>query len=602
MGLAGRPINPVYWAQSTTRYPGILERMEEPFEVGPPELYLIAKECNAVRKSIQALRDYIFKEGYEWVPKFSKKCKACQFEHPSETDPEFCANCGSGKQPQPQNQMPASMTGNPMMGTVTVPGQAPEVQWYDSPNENEVKQMEKFFEKTDIIGHTFIQTLKMFEDHLNIVDDAFLISLQDYELVQDDVFIDPETEKIYRRGDVYKSEIKEIIVADSKNFKFIMDNRTMVPGGMYYICLNHRPTTRNQSPQTANLIPKGGKVSTKPGTCDHLLDSGEKCGMKLHDVWYVSHAPGSKEQILEYYIGPEEETGFLGEVIHSSKYSDSYGYGYAPGVSIYNMARLLMSGERYMKTFYDEERTPRSAIFIPTTNPDGVMAAWKKAEDTNVSQEGHYVPKFTYNPAEGKVPVQYIEFSKLPAELQHIEQRDECYRRIGSAYGVDPVFHGNTNAVGQQQQGPTMWNVTTLAAQIGQGVYNDTVLPRVLKWFGIKDWKLRLKEVEERDDMQKWQVKMLEANYAQQMQVLGFGATGRDSEGHFIFPKRPQMQPGMGMGGMMGGFGAPQMGAAGLGMSGTPGIGAGRGGQGMGSGNPNTPKPPKASVGGGMPE
>ena len=133
-------------------------------------------------------------------------------------------------------------------------------------------------------------------------------------------------------------------------------------------------------------------------------------------------------------------------------------------------------------------------------------------------------------------------------------------KRIAANWGVAPIIHGITDAAGLQNQGPTQWQVTQLAAEIGQAHFNDFFFPRLLEIMGKKGWKLKLKEVEEKNEMMEWQVKLAEAQYAQMMQMLGFPAIARDNEGHFEFPDEPQpmMMPGM-MGGMPpgGGGGGP---------------------------------------------
>ena len=61
------------------------------------EYHLIAKNCNAVSKSIQSLRDYAFKDGTEWIPKFSLRCRRCNFEFPRSSQPLLCGRCKADK-------------------------------------------------------------------------------------------------------------------------------------------------------------------------------------------------------------------------------------------------------------------------------------------------------------------------------------------------------------------------------------------------------------------------------------------------------------------------------------------------------------------------
>lgn len=494
-GIAGRSPTP-NWASYIGQRPQIIDRREE--TVSLPELYNMARECNAVRKSIQALRDYIFINGYEWEPKWSKACEACGHKFPPNSKPTYCVKCD---------------------GTSLRP-----------PDHSQVAKAEEFFRSVDLNGNTLIESLKAFEEHLDTSDSGFLVLRQDYGLDKD--------------GRIVKvDKLTEMYVADPRSFKMVAEPVSFTPGGLYFVCIKHRPSRRID--RNGAYTRSEGQVYKMPGNCP-------TCNGPLYDVWYVGTEPGrGSNNPMEYYIGDvlTEDGRRIREVIHVKKFSHGYGYGYAPLISVWHMAKVLVAQERYLRTFYEEERTPRLAVFIPTRNPSSVQDAWKEAEDKNVAQGGHFIPKFTFDPADSHTGVQVHEFSKPPVEMQFLETRDEIYRRVGAAYDVAPVFHGNVDAVGLQVQGPTQWQVTTLGAKKGQWIYNEKVFPAILEALGIGDWKLKLKEPEDKDQAEQWQTKILEAQYAMMMQQLGFPPQGRDLEGHFEFPNEPEMNPMATMGG-----------------------------------------------------
>jgi hypothetical protein len=631
-------------------------------EVGINELYELYRKNNAIRKSVQALRDTILMNGYEWQPTYGAKCKVCREEYGVDEEPDWCRECGahtaldaneyetgrdddlagvSGESaPAGPEEGEAEDPSGPMPGDGEKPVETsegvrfpPDVDWFAEPDRRVVGAVEDFFEKVDRNGHDFMTALRIFEKHLDIVDDGLLIHLADYDIDED--------------GHIKDWITREVFVADPRNFQKVVHPRLMTPGGRYWICLRHRPRPdeayryddgseqwrrepfdgdgdaySHPSPGSVGNVPEQGKVYEEPGEC-------EQCGRKLHEVWWVAVEPGTggsstgqqgggSENIVEYYVGPDPESGFPGEVVHATKFDPSYGYGTSPLVSVYDMAKTLLSMERFMRTFYEEERMPRSALFIQTRNPDSVQAMWKSAEDRNVSQDGHYVPKFGFDPGDSSATPQYMEFSRLPEEMQFEQVRDEFYRRIGSAYDVAPVFHGNVDAVGLQNQGPTQWQVTLLGAKKGQCIYNEEIFPALLnlirlpcpeceersKWEGfdneqcglcdgegrvsVNEWELQLAPVELEDEMQQLQEKTMRANFAMSMQQLGFPPTGRNPEtGEFEFPVEPEDVPdaspdgqggpsgmgglmGGGMGGGQGGLGGVQQGQGG-GLGGTQG-------------------------------
>lgn len=588
LGIASRPTTADWSDFSADRPRPINQKTDVPLE----ELYEVGQYCNAARKSWQTLRDYTFKKGYKWEPRYSRKCNACGYEHPAETTPEFCQRCDANSENYPKHLKVEGIQEQrviqliepkpqPGMGGLPPPTSGPngaaqpkEARWYSEPDEQQVDVAEKFFKRVDRNGHTLVEAGKMAFRHAAIADDMFIIALQDY--------------KFHTDGSIKQSRLREIFIADPRNFKMVQDPVTQLPGGAFWICLRHRPAPARRFSTVMTGKPahsysehrlQGGQVYQQPGHCQE-----HGCGMKLRDVWFVSLEPNSVDKVTEYYVGPNDD--HPGEVIHASMYDPSYGHGFAPLVSVIDSCRLLMSQERYMRRFYDEEKTPRVVVMIPTKNASSVQAAWKSAEDKNKSQGGTYIPKFTYDPGEGAGDrkVQVLEISKLPGELQYIETREECYQRIGSAFGVQPQFHGNTQQTGLQSSGPSQFQVTTDAATLAQSMFNDKVFPALLDIMGVTDWKLLLEEVEDEDEADKTQTRILKVQEALLMQQAGYPAQERDIEGNFVYPSHPvqqQMDP-FGMGGGMG-QPPPMGGPPGAGGMGQPPPG------GMGQGPPSSP-------------
>lgn len=496
--LVARPTN-ANRMEYTYGRPTIIERKES--NPDADDIIFTFLNCNAVRRSVQALRDYLFIEGFEWVPKWSRRCRECAEEHPPKTKPERCEKCGSHDV--------FDALGN-------------KIKWYTEPDKTITQVMDRRFRSVNKNKHSLKEVLRDFEVWLNVLDDAFLVCPQAYKTDAD--------------GEIVSSRVTEMVVADGRNFKMVQDPVFQTPGGQFFICIEpgHRPGTYVDEKTGAKV--EKGTAQKKPGRCPM-----PGCGKKLHDVWYVTTEPSDYQKITQYFIERE--------VIHASKYSGSYGYGFSPIVSIYSMASTLMRMEDYIRTFYEEERAPRMAIFVGTPNPEGLKAVMESSQDVNVSQNAHYVPTYVYDPGEGGgANVQVERFSVLPDELQLLEIRDEFYRRIGSAFGVAPVFQGNVDAGGLQNQGPTQWAVTKLAAQIGQEIYNEKVLPRLLELLDVSDWELHIKEPEESDEMEKLNVRLSKVQEALLMAQAGFPAMTRSLEGEFEFPNTMQMP--MGGGGM----------------------------------------------------
>src|SRR3990167_2694197 len=207
----------------------VVERSQE---IGLEDLYMMSQRNNAIRKSIQALRDYLFKSGYYWEKEYSKKCRTCDYKHSVDSNPAECVRCGGTEFVQPDPLLTADI--------------------------------DKFFKRVDLNGHTLQEILKMYEDHLNVADDAFLVVAKDYEFEMD--------------GSIKGWTVKELHVPDPRTFKLILDAQTQVPGGLWWMCLRHRPVTYKDP--TTHQERKSGRVYQAPGNC-------QECGGKLNDVWIL---------------------------------------------------------------------------------------------------------------------------------------------------------------------------------------------------------------------------------------------------------------------------------------------------------------------------
>lgn len=509
-GIASRSVNPDHSWQGyiSARTPA---PRREPYSL--EDLYDIFFGCNAVRRSIQTLVDYSLKEGWEWEPHYSRRCLNCKEEYPPDDVPKHCEECGAET-------------------IYTARGE--EIPWFEEPSKALTKVLDRRFKEVSVNGHSLFETLRMAMIHANVCDDGFIIVHQDYQ-------------KFDEAGKPIKWQVAEITVPDPRNFRMLIDPVTRMPGDdRSWVCHLHRPNYKHD-PSTGRIVSRG-QPEIQPGFC-----KVEGCGLPLEKAWFVSTETGNRDSIVAYYLQRE--------VIHFSQYSPDYGHGFSQLASVYNESRLLMRMIEYMKTFYDEERVPRLLITWATESPDQIRALMEEAENRNVSQDGHYPMQIAFPPSAhgGANPVQIHELSKLPQEMQFLDVHDYCYRRIGSAFGIAPVFHGNVDAIGLQSQGPTQWAVTTLAAAMQQRVINEKVFPRILDLFGVKDYNLKLKEPEEKDELAKGQLELMELQKALLKQQLGFRVKGMRDDGVVEFDSEP----------------TPQGGPGGPGMPGMPGMGGG---------------------------
>ena len=92
--------------------------------------------------------------------------------------------------------------------------------------------------------------------------------------------------------------------------------------------------------------------------------------------------------------------------------------------------------------------------------------------------------------------------------------------------------------------------VTNRAVEFGQKVYTEMLFPRLLRAFGISDWKLTLYPNEEEDEITRLRRDEMEVNLAQRMMMLGYKPElmeQGDRDIRFTYtqpPPQPPAQPG----------------------------------------------------------
>ena len=152
--------------------------------------YQLAEYSDTLRVIINALRNEIFRNGYDWKPKFQSVCTNCgkEFDYHVETCPVCGGNC---RDPDPE----------------------------------QYKELDEFFKNVNSYGQTLTEVLKQIETDLDIVDNAYLVLLKSYIFDGD--------------GNIIGGKVEEIIRGSPVNFRLVVDEKGNV-GGKYYVCPVHR--------------------------------------------------------------------------------------------------------------------------------------------------------------------------------------------------------------------------------------------------------------------------------------------------------------------------------------------------------------------------
>lgn len=162
--------------------PGVL-RVDLP--ISTPEIYNMARLSSILRTVHLNLKNEIFRRGLRWKKRFEVKCLDCGKEYPKEI--KVC-KCGSRS--------------------------------FRLPNDNALVNLERLFTSANKNGEPLIDVFKEGEYDLEIMDDAYIILIKEYMILENKVI---------------GSRIKEVIRGDPE-FLRIVGNEKSERGGRFWVC------------------------------------------------------------------------------------------------------------------------------------------------------------------------------------------------------------------------------------------------------------------------------------------------------------------------------------------------------------------------------
>ena len=194
------------------------------FPIRPELLYEASRNSNELQIVFFHLKREIFRNGFEFKPKWLSKCQQCDKEFEFET--EYCDSCDFQTRP---------------------------------PDFTEIKSLKEFFKRVNNNGNTFEEIMEQCEDDLQTADACYMVLVKDYLSSSDGTIISGKIKEIFRGSPVIFSRISDTkgrLGYNSSGFKVM-------------ICPDHR--------ETPHYIKEGD--STKP--CP-------SCGCRLYNSKFKS--------------------------------------------------------------------------------------------------------------------------------------------------------------------------------------------------------------------------------------------------------------------------------------------------------------------------
>jgi hypothetical protein len=257
------------------------------------DLYTIVLNNGDIRTAVTHLRNEIFRRGLEWEPAFEYKCDLCDETYTEKEAKRMKKRCAC-----PEFEEYAEKH--------ELQGDDAEGYPLRRPDKNEIKKFDKFLDRANYFDQSFESILRMGEDDINVVDDAFIYLRKHYWT--DEEIMSRAEEDPFDDASEPRSEVLQIFRLDPTLIEFDMDSRG-IPGQAHHVCVVHRDELLT--------VPYGEGWDAKwRGVCPD-------CGLQTYPVYYKyseqqSGTMGASRPIVLYLTRDE--------VIHWSRYTPCYDF------------------------------------------------------------------------------------------------------------------------------------------------------------------------------------------------------------------------------------------------------------------------------------
>lgn len=378
----------------------------------------------------------------------------------------------------------------------------------ENPSEEQRDTLNKLLHRVNENDQTMKAMLQMFEQNLDVTDDAYIIISKSYAFLNGQI-IGFEPKEIISAHPAYMR-----IIADSEGRKGYNDK-----GERVYVDPTNRSILINETQaESMNFVSMEG-IALLPA---HFRGEIGKD--------YGTNSMNENQSRYIYYIE--------GEVIHKSKWNPSLLYGYSNIHACWMKVVTLIGQDRYFLLNYTKYRSPRALLTIGTSNYASAKKSWEELKEEAARNPHAIHPMLIENEAGNKNHVQLTELLKSPQDMQLIEFRNEDRRSIGALWGVMPIFQADIQQSGGLNNETFQVDVTNISVQEGQEIYNDDVFPWITKNWGITDWAFKLREPEEDDEMEEENLLGVKIDNATKMSEMGFETSFDEKLKEFSFSEK----------------------------------------------------------------
>lgn len=347
---------------------------------------------------------------------------------------------------------------------------------------------ESYLKRANNSGQSLLRVLEIFSFHLEVSNRGILLITKAY-------FSDSD-------GKITDAIPLEITALDPRYVTPVIDVKTGRMGGGGRVCIRHQNRTR---------------LSEDDSVCP-------VCGAETYDIHYVTNMPSAPER---YYIE--------GEMLFVSKYGPDL-FGYPAIYKLLDDAIAFHHLEKRVRSYYQKGRVP-GLLSIPTNSLDTLKSMWDKIM-ANLQHTPHYFPWISHDP-NSHGGIQYIKLMEDPSP-DMLAVKDDIRRRMGSWFGVTPLWQNDTASSGGLNNEKQQLTVSNRAFARGQRIINEDVLPWLCRQFSITDWVLTLIPAEDADGLRDEQLMSAKLDNVQKALQVGLDVEWNKDE--YTVSGKPKLQ------------------------------------------------------------
>jgi len=254
----------------------------------------------------------------------------------------------------------------------------------------------------------------------------------------------------------------------------------------------------------------------------------------------VNPKTGVELEFMAYYY--EYDDGKIpfarDEIIHFNKYSaNARLYGQSPIIGLSKKIETALAIESFQNKIYRLERPPKGFLDVPGHDEESLNRLGEYiAEETR--RNPNFIPILSSRDA--STTAKFVPVMPNMDELMMLPYMDRINNDINASYGVMPLVVGQMQGVGGLNSEGEQITIFDRTIRETQMCVEMGFFKRLLKIMGIDSWKIKFKDINERDETKYLNNMNLKAQIITQMQNVGV-EMDLDSDGNLQLPQAPEV-------------------------------------------------------------